>query len=177
MDAPVSGASERAAQGKLSIIVGGDQSAYEESLPVLQAMGSNVVHVGASGIGNVIKLVNNAVLITNLAVAAEGFNLGVQLGADPQTLLDIVSKSTGQSFAIEWMTTSLSSRDFETYDGPLMRLILKDVDLVSQAANEVGVSMPISGVAFNLFKRFSTDWPDISDPAGVLLALEQDNHG
>ena len=173
----MSGASERAAQGKLSIMVGGNQSAYEESLPVFQAMGSNVVHVGASGMGNVFKLVNNAVLITNLAVAAEGFNLGVQLGADPQTLLDIVSKSTGQSFAIEWMTTSLSSRDFETYDGPLMRLILKDVDLVSQAANEVGVSMPTSGVALELFERFSSAWPDLGNPAGVVLVLEQDSRG
>ncbi|MCH7713569.1 MAG: NAD(P)-dependent oxidoreductase, partial [Chloroflexi bacterium] len=90
LDAPVSGGADRATQGKLSIMVGGDRSVFEESLPVFQAMGSNVVHVGASGMGNVFKIVNNAVLITNIVVAAEGFNLGVQLGADPQALLDII---------------------------------------------------------------------------------------
>ncbi len=177
LDAPVSGGPELAAQGKLSIMVGGEQSTYEESLPVLRAMGSNVVHVGASGMGNVFKLVNNAVLITNFAVAAEGFNLGVQLGADPRTLLDIISKSTGQSFALDWMTASLLSRDFAPSGLSLMRLFLKDAGLARQAANEVGVSVPISEVAFELFERFSSAWPDITNPAGVVLAFEQDNPG
>ena len=165
LDAPVSGLAERAAQGKLSIMVGGDKSAFEESLPVFQAMGNNVVHVGASGMGNVFKLVNQAVGITNVAVAAEGFNLGVQLGADPQALLDVLSKSA----------PSLLSRDFAA--NPIMRLLLKDLGLARQAANEVGVSMPTSGVAFELFERFSSTWPDLADPAGVVLVLERDNRG
>ena len=177
LDAPVSGGAERATQGKLSIMVGGDRSVFEESLPVFQAMGSNVVHVGASGMGNVFKIVNNAVLITNIVVAAEGFNLGVQLGADPQALLDIISKSTGQSFAIDYIASSLLSRDFVASDGPPMRLVLKDVSLARQAASEVGVSMPTSGVAFELFERFISAWPDIANLAGVVLALEQENRG
>ena len=177
LDAPVSGAAERAAQGKLSIMVGGDRAAFEQSLPVFQAMGTSVVHVGLSGMDNVFKLVNNAVLITNLAVAAEGFNLGVQLGADPQALLDVISKSTGQSFAIDYIAPSLLRRDFAANDSPLMRLLLKDVGLARQAAKEIGVSMPTSGVAFELFERFSSAWPDLANPAGVVLILERDNRG
>ena len=175
LDAPVSGAAERAAQGKLSIMVGGEQSAYEESLPVFQAMGSNVVHVGASGMGNLFKLVNNAVGITNIAVAAEGFNLGVQLGADPKALLDVLSKSSGQSWALDWMTASLLSREFDASDSPQIRLVFKDLGLAHQMANEVGVSMPTSGVALELFERFRSVWPDLADPAGVVLALEREN--
>ena len=175
LDAPVSGLAERAAQGKLSIMVGGDLSAYEESLPVFRAMGNNVVHVGASGMGNVFKLVNNAVGISNIAAALEGFNLGVQLGADPKALLDVISKSSGQSFVLDWMTASLLSREFVASGSSLMRLLLKDLGLAHQMANEAGVSMPTSGVSLELFERVRSVWPDVTDPAGVVLALERDN--
>ena len=72
--------------------------------------------------GNVFKLVNNAVGITNAAVAAEGLNLGVQLGADPKTLLNVISKSIGQSFVLDSMTASLLSRKFVVSGSPLMRI-------------------------------------------------------
>jgi 3-hydroxyisobutyrate dehydrogenase-like beta-hydroxyacid dehydrogenase len=175
LDAPVSGLAERAAQGKLTIMVGGNQSAYEGSLPVFQAMGSNVLHVGASGMGNVFKLVNNAIGLTNVAVAAEGFNLGLRLGADPQALLDVISTSIGQSFVLDSMTPALLSREFQTSDSPLMRIALKDLGLAQQMAHENGVSMPTSDVALELFERVRNVWPDITIPAGVLLVHEQDN--
>jgi 3-hydroxyisobutyrate dehydrogenase-like beta-hydroxyacid dehydrogenase len=177
LDAPVSGLAERAAQGNLSIMVGGDQPAYEEALPLFQAMGSNVAHVGESGMGNVFKLVNNAVAITNVAVAAEGFNLGVQLGADPQTLLDVLSKGTAQSFGLEAITPSLLSRDFSIDGSPVMRLFLKDMNLVHQVATEAGAPIPTSEVTLELFERVRNAWPDVTNPAGVVLTLEQDNRG
>ena len=175
LDAPVSGLAERAAQGKLSIMVGGDQSVYEESLPVFQAMGSSVVHVGASGMGSVFKLVNNAVGITNVAVAAEGLNLGIQLGADPKTLLNVLSQGLGQSFVLDAITPSLLSRDFFVSGAPFMAIALKDLGLAHQMASEAGVTMPTTEVALELFKRVSGDWPDITIPAGVLLTLEGEN--
>ena len=138
-------------------------------------MGSSVVHVGASGMGNVFKLVNNAVGMANAAVAAEGLNLGVQLGADPKALLDVISKSSGQSFVLDWMTASLLSREFVVSGSPLMRLLLKDLGLAHQMASEAGVSMPTSGVALELLERVRSVWPDVTDPAGVVLALERDN--
>ena len=177
LDAPVSGLAERAAQGNLSIMVGGDQPGYEETLPIFQAMGSNVAHVGASGMGNVFKLVNNAVGITNVAVAAEGFNLGVQLGADPQTLLDVLSKGTAQSFGLEAISPSLMSRNFSVDGSPVMRLFLKDINLVHQVATEVGAPIPTSEVTLELFERVGNVWPDVTNPAGVVLALEQGNRG
>lgn len=177
LDAPVSGLAERAAQGTLSIMVGGDRSAFEETLPVFQAMGSNVAHVGESGMGNVFKLVNQAVAITNVVVAAEGFNLGIRLGADPQTLLDVIGKSTGQSAMLEYFSPSFLSRDFAATDSPLMRLFLKDLGLAQEMANEVGVKMPTSGVTLGVFESFRRDWPDHNNPAGVVLALERDNRG
>ena len=177
LDAPVSGMAERAAQGKLSIMVGGDQPAYEESLPIFQAMGSSVVHAGASGMGSVFKLVNNAVGLTNVAVAAEGFNLGVQLGADPKALLNVISKGLGQSFVLEAMTPFLLSREFVVDGSPLMGIALKDLGLARQMASEVGVTLPTTDVALNLFERLRSEWPDITRPAGVVLALERNNRG
>jgi len=169
----VSGLAERAAQGTISIMVGGDQSAFEASLPVFQAMGSSVIHVGASGMGNVFKLVNNALFITNIATAAEGFNLGVQMGADPKALLDVFNKSSGQSFSLDAIKVSLLSRQFVVSGSPFMRIVLKDLGLACQMADEAGVPMPTSGVALDLFERVRSDWPDITSTAGVLMALER----
>ncbi len=175
LDAPVSGLAERAAQGTLSIMVGGDRSAFEASLPIFQAMGSNVAHVGESGMGNVFKLVNQALAITNVVVSAEGFNLGVRLGADPQILLDVIGKSSGQSAMLDYFSPSFLSRDFAATDSPLMRLFLKDLGLAQKMASEAGVTMPTSRVALEVFESFRSDWPDHNNPSGVVLALERDN--
>lgn len=136
-----------------------------------QGFGHNVVRLqdpGANG-------VNNAVGISNIAAAAEGFNLGVQLGADPKALLDVLSKSSAQSFVLDYMSAFLLSGDFIANDAPVLRLLLEDLGLAHQMAHEAGVSMPTSGVALDLFERFRSAWPDIEDVAGVVLALEQDN--
>jgi len=96
--------------------------------------------------GNVFKLVNNAVGITNVAVAVEGFNLGVKLGADPQVLLDVLSKGTAQSFGLEAISPSFLSRDFSVEGSPVMRPFLKNLNLVTDVATEVGAPIPTSEV-------------------------------
>lgn len=100
VDAPVSGGVWGAAEGTLTIMCGGDRSAYDQALPALEAMGKRIHHLGPSGTGQVAKLANNMLVAIHTAAAAEAFVLGVKGGVDPQALLDIIANSAGDSSQI-----------------------------------------------------------------------------
>src|SRR5579864_9158227 len=95
LDAPVSGGSQGAVNGTLTIMVGGEQEIFEQVRPVLEAMGKkeNIVHVGPNGSGQVIKLVNNMLVGAIAAAIAESFVLGVKAGADVDTMAKIIGAS------------------------------------------------------------------------------------
>src|SRR5215468_7266339 len=92
LDAPVSGGVGGATAGTLAIMVGGDAAALEEAQPALSAMGSNIIHVGAVGAGEVAKLCNNLISGAALIAVAEAFRIGEAFGVDPQILTSVISK-------------------------------------------------------------------------------------
>src|SRR5579864_8336187 len=99
LDAPVSGGSVGAENGTLTIMVGGEQSIFERVRPVLEAMGRKeaIIHVGSSGAGEIVKIVNNMIMGTIAAATAEALVLGVKAGADLETMTKIIGMSTGAS--------------------------------------------------------------------------------
>lgn len=101
IDAPVSGGTAGAQAGTLTFIVGGEEDALERARPVLQAMGKNIFHVGASGAYQVAKLCNNMALGVIMAVTGEAIALGVAHGLDPKVLSQMMAVSTGRSWATE----------------------------------------------------------------------------
>ena len=102
VDAPVSGGTERATSGELSIICGGRRADRSNACKDLfQAMGKNIFHVGGLGQGLAMKLVNNMLVQVNMVAVAEALVMGVKAGLDPQTIYDVVSVSTGTSYAFE----------------------------------------------------------------------------
>ncbi|HAV72228.1 MAG TPA: 3-hydroxyisobutyrate dehydrogenase, partial [Stenotrophomonas sp.] len=101
LDAPVSGGTAGAQAGTLTFIVGGEAEALERARPLLQAMGKNIFHVGASGAGQVAKLCNNMALGVIMAVTGESIALGVAHGLDPKVLSQMMAVSTGRSWATE----------------------------------------------------------------------------
>lgn len=100
LDAPVARTREAAVSGTLSIMVGGDRAVFEECREILGAMGSDVSYCGELGAGEVVKLVNNMLLMANIAALAEGLTLGVKAGVDAATLVDVLSKGSSDSFAL-----------------------------------------------------------------------------
>lgn len=100
LDAPVSGGTQGAEAGTLTIMVGGDGEALEKAHPVFDAMGKNVFHVGPSGSGEVIKLVNNALVGVIAAGIAEAFVMGAKAGADVETMARVVGVSAGASWQL-----------------------------------------------------------------------------
>lgn len=157
LDAPVSGGTGGAAAGTLTFIVGGEAEALERARPVLEAMGKNIFHAGASGAGQVAKICNNMLLGVLMAGTAEALNLGVAHGLDPQVLSDIMSRSSGRNWALElynpWpgvMEAAPASRGY--IGGFGSDLMLKDLGLAQQAALGVGAATPLGALARQLYQ-------------------------
>ncbi|MFC7520365.1 3-hydroxyisobutyrate dehydrogenase [Xanthomonas populi] len=156
LDAPVSGGTAGAAAASLTFIVGGAAEVLERALPVLQAMGKNIFHLGDSGAGQVAKLCNNMALGVIMAATGEALALGVAQGLDPAVLSQMIAVSTGRSWATEvcnpWPGVLPNAPASRGYSGGFGNdLMLKDLGLVAESAVQVGVSIPLGELARNLY--------------------------
>ena len=151
LDAPVSGGEGGAKNATLSIMVGGERAAFDRCLPVLQALGKNVVYTGPSGSGQKTKLVNQVVGSLNLLAMVEGLRLTQASGLDSQTTLSAV----GSGAAGSWMWTNLGpkivARDFAP--GFSIKLHQKDLRLAHELFEELGLDGPGTRLMFDLFTK------------------------
>ncbi|HEY0068771.1 MAG TPA: NAD(P)-dependent oxidoreductase [Chloroflexia bacterium] len=181
LDAPVSGGPTRAADGTLTIMVGGDVDAYERGLPVLQALGKNVTHVGPAGSGQAVKLVNQLLISIIMVANAEALTLGVKAGVPLSTMLDVIGTSSGSNYLMQnWMTRTLFSDDLGS--GFALDLLMKDLRAALSWAGELGLPAFGGAMAQQLYKLARTDETarlDYSvvasiyeEAAGVRLRLE-----
>ena len=100
IDAPVSGGGPAAAEGRLLVMVGGDADVVERCRPVFETYADPVVHLGDLGSGQTTKLLNNLLFTANLGTAATALSLAKSLGVSPDRLTEVVSRSSGNSFAL-----------------------------------------------------------------------------
>ncbi|WP_052191187.1 3-hydroxyisobutyrate dehydrogenase [Luteibacter sp. 9133] len=184
IDAPVSGGTAGAAMGTLTFIVGGDAAVLDRARPVLEAMGKNIFHVGASGAGQVAKLCNNMALGVIMAVTGEALALGVAHGLDAGVLSQMMAVSTGRSWATEvcnpWPGVLPNAPASRGYTGGFGNdLMLKDLGLVTEAAVGVGASIPLGELARNLYALNSKAGNGELDFSSVirLMSAAQDDPG
>jgi 3-hydroxyisobutyrate dehydrogenase-like beta-hydroxyacid dehydrogenase len=146
-DAPVARTREAAQRGELSIMVGTDERLFARLEPLLRYMGSDVTHCGGVGCGQVVKLVNNALVFENTLAIAEMMVLSERAGVAPAVLLDAVSKGSGDSFALRnHARKSMLPREFPEKSFP-PEYVLKDIDYILELAAEVGVSARVTELA------------------------------
>jgi 3-hydroxyisobutyrate dehydrogenase-like beta-hydroxyacid dehydrogenase len=129
LDAPISGGTERAQNGALTIMAGGPQEAYDKALPLFEAMGATVRHIGPTGTGTTVKLVNQLLVGLHSLAAAEGMLLGAKSGADPELVFEVVNSGWGQSFMLNRNAPVMMDRDFDGARTQL-RVFLKDLGLI-----------------------------------------------
>jgi len=150
LDAPVSGGDVGAREGTLAIMVGGEADAFERALPVLQAMGRTIRHVGPSGAGQVVKLCNQVAAGLNLLAMAEAVLLAERSGVDPQTMLEVIAQGAAGS----WMIANLGPRaargDFAP--GFMIDLMQKDLRLVLAAAETSRTPLPGTALVQQLYR-------------------------
>jgi 3-hydroxyisobutyrate dehydrogenase len=161
LDAPVSGGTGGAQGATLTFMCGGSKEAFEKAKTVLEGMGRKLVHCGDAGMGQVAKICNNMMMAINMLGVCEGFALAEKHGLAAQTLFDVVSTSTGQSFALTGycpvpgpVPTTPANRDYAP--GFMTQLLVKDLTLAQSASQDAGVSTPMGAQALALFRLYMT---------------------
>ncbi len=172
LDAPISGGTERAANGALTIMAGGPKEAYERALPVFQAMGATIRHIGPTGTGTVVKLVNQLLVGIHQVAAAEAMLLGAKSGADPELVFEVVNSGWGQSFMLARNAPVMLDRNFEGVRTRI-KLFVKDLGLVQELAQELNTPIPGGDLAYRLFKEAAEHGLSDMDGAAIVLPLEE----
>jgi len=177
VDAPVSGGIAAAAAGTLALMVGGTDEQFERAKPFLEPMAKAVIHAGGLGAGQAAKICNNMILGATMAATVEGFTLAKKLGLDLQTFFDISSKASGQS----WSMTSYcpvpgvgpeTPADHDYEGGFAAALMLKDLKLAEEAAQQVGAYTPMGTKAEELYQRFVDAGNGNKDFSGLIEMIE-----
>jgi 3-hydroxyisobutyrate dehydrogenase len=149
LDAPVSGGPDRALEGELTVMVGGDAELVSRARPLLDAVGSDVRHVGPSGAGAAVKLANQLMLFSALAGAYEALEFARAYDVEEQVVLDAVSTSTGDSWAARnWGFFEKVARAYDEAGGTPVKYRPwgKDLYDVVLAAREVDVEVPVAAL-------------------------------
>ena len=149
LDAPVTGSRPKAEDATLTIMVGGAQADFERARPVLEAMGRLVLHVGPSGHGEMIKLINNTLSAINAAALAEALTTGRAAGVDTDRLRQVVASGSGASAMLELKAQTMLDRDFD----PLFKLehMLKDVRHCIAEAEALGVELRVAKMVESIY--------------------------
>jgi 3-hydroxyisobutyrate dehydrogenase len=151
VDAPVSGGSEGARLGTLTIFVGGGESDVARARPVLAAIGKTVTHLGRLGNGQAGKAVNQVIIAGTYLGVAEGIVLGIKAGLDPRQLVEALSGGAAQSWVLANRSAQMIDDDYPL--GFRLALHRKDLGIALELANETGVMLPTAILAAALEDR------------------------
>lgn len=142
LDGPVSGGSEGAVNGTLSIMLGGEADAVATAMPVLEAMGKTITHVGPIGAGQVTKAINQVIIAGTYLGIAEGMALGMKAGLDMAQVVKAVGGGAAGSWGLTHRSGNMIANDYPL--GFRVRLHHKDLKIALEAAEELGVTVPIA---------------------------------
>jgi len=161
VDAPVSGGTPRATDGTLAIMVGGSVEDFQAALPTLQAMGTNVIHVGPVGSGEVAKLCNNLVAGVAAVAVSEAFRIAEGFGVDPKVVTEVIAKSSGNTWVMEHMhpVPGIVARAASTNGyapGFMTDLMCKDVGIAVDAARNLRIPLFVAPAAQQVYRLASS---------------------
>ncbi len=171
IDAPISGGPAGAKAATLTIMAGGDADAFERVLPIFQALGTNVHHVGPPGTGSVVKLINQHLTAINTATVAEAMVLGAKAGADPQILFDVIKTSFGASTMFNRLVPLQIERRFD--EGAPIRIMLKDLELISEMGRDLNVRLLLASEAREVYREAVALGLGDEDIAALVKPLER----
>jgi len=150
LDAPISGGSEGAANSTLSIMVGGDAEQFGRALPMLEAMGQTITHVGGAAAGQMVKLVNQILVVGAMQAVSEALLFAQAGGLDLEKTLTAVSGGAAGSWMLSNRGPQVAARDWRP--GFTIDLQQKDIRLVLAAADQMGAPLPVTGLIFQLYR-------------------------
>jgi 3-hydroxyisobutyrate dehydrogenase len=170
LDAPVSGGSEGAAKGTLSIMVGGDSDTFARALPVFEAMGKKITHVGEAGAGQTVKLVNQILVVSTMLGVGEALLFAQAGGVDLNKTLEAISAGAAGSWTLSNRGPQIVRRDWRP--GFMIDLQQKDVRLVLDAAAQLGVPLPGTALVHQLYNTLQNQGLGGDGNHALVKALE-----
>lgn len=166
IDAPVSGGPPAAREGKLAIMMGGDDADVARARPVLDGLAGSLVHLGPVGAGQVTKMVNQVCVLTNFVVLAEALNLAERGGVDTSKLQAALETGYAGSNLMAAMWPRMMARDYAP--AGYLRQVLKDLDMVHDLAHDLKAAVPMSTQAAELFRLMAARGHEQEDGIAVL---------
>lgn len=170
LDAPISGGSEGAALGTLSIMVGGQAEQVERAMPFLKAMGKSITHVGGHGAGQMVKLVNQILVVNGMLALGEAFLFAQAGGLDLGKTLEAVEGGAAGSWALSNRGPQIIVRDWRP--GFMIDLQQKDLRLILEAADQLGVPVMGCSLAFHLYRTLQNLGAGAEGNHALIRALE-----
>jgi 2-hydroxymethylglutarate dehydrogenase len=170
IDAPVSGSVAGAAAGTLAVMIGATAETVASFESVLRAIGTNLFYLGEVGRGNVLKLLNNLVALTNQAVLCEAMSLADRLGVARETVGEVLTRSSGASFILERKLPALVKHDYRP--GFFVDLARKDLGLALDLASRASARTEVARQAWKLYGEASGAGFGTLDSSGLLSLLE-----
>jgi 2-hydroxy-3-oxopropionate reductase len=170
LDAPVSGGERGAIDGALSIMVGGDKAVFDAVLPIFQAMGKTITHLGPLGFGGFTKLANQIIVAVNLTALGEALTLAKKAGLDRDLTLTALAGGLAGSKCLDQKKPNYLA---DTYNpGFKIDLHFKDLGLIMESARALGVPLPTTAVVQELFSALRVKGRGGLDHSGVITLLE-----
>ncbi|HSE94508.1 MAG TPA: 2-hydroxy-3-oxopropionate reductase [Methylomirabilota bacterium] len=170
LDAPVSGGEKGAIEGVLSIMVGGEKRDFDEALPIFQAMGKTITHLGPLGAGGFTKLANQIIVAVNLTALGEALTLAAKAGLDIELTLKALAGGLAGSRCLDQKTPNYLAHEFKP--GFKIDLHYKDLGLIADAARALGVPLPTTSVVQELFSAARVRGRGGLDHSGIITVLE-----
>ncbi|OGL19760.1 MAG: 2-hydroxy-3-oxopropionate reductase [Candidatus Rokubacteria bacterium RIFCSPLOWO2_12_FULL_69_21] len=171
LDAPVSGGEKGAIDAALSIMVGGDKAVFDQVLPVFQAMGKTITHLGPLGAGGFTKLANQIIVAGNLTALAEALTLAAKAGLDIELTLKALGGGLAGSRCLDQKTPNYLAHSFNP--GFKIDLHYKDLGLIMEAGRALGVPLPTTAVIQELFNALRQKGRGGLDHSGIVTLLEE----
>ncbi len=175
LDSPVSGGPWGAADGTLSIMIGGSEAAFERARPVYEMIGRIIARMGPSGYGAKTKLINQLITWANQAIVCEGMTLAEEAGLDLTMLYPLLKNGHAQSRMLERSVEPfIIPHTFENHTDAA--LVLKDMNLLRQMADDLGCEIPIAERAIRFYDQAAEEGiASGNDPAVILTIMERQN--
>jgi 2-hydroxy-3-oxopropionate reductase len=170
LDAPVSGGERGAIDGALSIMVGGDKAVFDAVLPIFQAMGKTITHLGPLGFGGFTKLANQIIVAVNLTALAEALTLARKAGLDRDLTLTALAGGLAGSKCLDQKKPNYLADAYNP--GFKIDLHFKDLGLIMESARALGVPLPTTAVVQELFSALRVKGRGGLDHSGVITLLE-----
>ena len=172
LDTPISGGTVRAAEGTLSIMVSGPEATIAKAQPVLEAMAANIYRMGTEpGLGSTMKLVNQILAGSQIALAAEAMAFGVRAGLDPNQIYEVICNSAGNSFMFQNRVPHMLNDDYTPHSA--VDIWVKDLGIVLETGKELRFPLFFSALAHQLFMSASAAGHGRLDDAAVVKVFEQ----